>query len=369
MAAALGRAPARGASRWAGWGRRAAGAVAASASASASASAAGEGGAGGAAPALGPGLYVVATPIGNLEDVTLRGLRVLRGVDAVLAEDTRRTRTLLEAHGVALRGPLTSYREHNARAAGGLALERLARGEAVALVSDAGTPAVSDPGWELVAAARAGGVPVHAVPGPSALPAALSVAGLAPRPRLFLGFPPGKAGPRRRLLRDVFAASRALDGLDAVFFVGPHDLPRLLEEALEEAPNGKVSEVATREAGAPAAGGGVVECAVVRELSKRYEEVWRGPLHEAVREFAEGSGRSRGEITLLLACPSGGGEQAVGGGRASAGEAEAHVRWLVEACGVKPSEAAKRVAGLVGGGKNRLYEAALQAARGGPAEG
>lgn len=361
--AALGRAPARGAARWAGWGRRAAGAAAGPAPASASA--AGGGGAGGGPRALGPGLYVVATPIGNLEDVTLRGLRVLRGADAVLAEDTRRTRTLLAAHGVALRGPLTSYREHNARAAGGLALERLARGEAVALVSDAGTPAVSDPGWELVAAARAGGVPVHAVPGPSALPAALSVAGLAPRPRLFLGFPPGKAGPRRRLLRDVFAASRALDGLDAVFFVGPHDLPRLLEEALEEAPNGGASEAADRDAG-----GDVVECAVVRELSKRYEEVWRGPLPDAVREFAEGSGRSRGEITLLLACPSGGGgEQAVGGGRASAGEAEAHVRWLVEACGVKPSEAAKRVAGLVGGGKNRLYEAALQAARGGPAEG
>ena len=354
MAGALGRARARGAGRWAGWGRRAAPAAAAPPPA------------GGAPAALGPGLYVVATPIGNLEDVTLRGLRVLRGADAVLAEDTRRTRALLSAHGVDLRGPLTSYREHNARAAGGLAMERLARGEAVALVSDAGTPAVSDPGWELVAAARAGGVPVHAVPGPSALPAALSVAGLAPRPRLFLGFPPGRAGPRRRLLRDVFAASRALGGLDAVFFVGPHDLPRLLEEALEEAPDGGASESAAAEGppGAPAGGGGGVECAVVRELSKWYEEVWRGPLPEAAREFAEGRGRSRGEITLLLACPGReGGAQAVGGGRAGAGEAEAHVRWLVEACGVKPSEAAKRVAGLVGGGKNRLYEAALQAAR------
>lgn len=309
-------------------------------------------GAGRAGEALGPGLYVVATPIGNLEDVTLRGLRVLRGADAVLAEDTRRTRTLLAAHGVDLRGPLTSYREQNARAAGNLARERLARGEAVALVSDAGTPAVSDPGWELVAAARADGVPVHAVPGPSALPAALSVAGLPPHPRLFLGFPPGKNGPRRRQLRDVFAAARVLGGLDAVYFVGPHDLPRLLGEALEEGPE------------EDAEGSGVVECAVVRELSKLYEEVWRGSLREAAQEFSEGSGRSRGEITLVLSCPGGEAGEAAIGGRAAAGEAEAHVQWLVEDCGAKPSDAARRTAALVGGGKKRLYQAALLAAGG-----
>src|SRR5213593_1527874 len=143
-------------------------------------------------------LYVAATPLGNLEDITLRAIRVLRSVSLIACEDTRRTAVLLRAHGIAT--PVTSYFEHNERWKGGKILEALRAGRDVALVSDAGTPGISDPGYRLVRDARAEGLPVIPVPGPSAAVAALSVSGLPTDRFLFVGFLPPKAAARRREL-------------------------------------------------------------------------------------------------------------------------------------------------------------------------
>jgi 16S rRNA (cytidine1402-2'-O)-methyltransferase len=150
-------------------------------------------------PATRPGtLYVVATPLGHLEDLTQRAIRVLGEVSLVACEDTRRTRKLLQAHGI--RTPTTSYFEHNERFKGAYVIEALRAGRDIALVSDAGTPAISDPGFRLVRDARAGGITVVPVPGPSALTAALSVSGLPSDRFLFVGFLPAKQGARRRAL-------------------------------------------------------------------------------------------------------------------------------------------------------------------------
>src|SRR5438093_5398343 len=153
-------------------------------------------------------LYVVATPIGNLEDVTLRALRVLREVDLIAAEDTRRTRTLLGRHGIAR--PLTSYYDAVERRRAPLIVERLKAGASVALVSDAGTPGIADPGYHLVRGALAAGVPVVPVPGPSALAALVSVAGLPADRFVFEGFLPSRAGPRAARLRALAREPRAI---------------------------------------------------------------------------------------------------------------------------------------------------------------
>jgi 16S rRNA (cytidine1402-2'-O)-methyltransferase len=157
----------------------------------------------------GPGtLYVVATPLGNLEDVTLRALRVLREATLVACEDTRRTAGLLRAHGITT--PTTSYFEHNERWKGERILAALREGRDVALVSDAGTPGISDPGYRLVRDARAGAIPVVPVPGPSAAVAALSVSGLPTDRFLFVGFLPARGGARRRALKDLAATRDTL---------------------------------------------------------------------------------------------------------------------------------------------------------------
>ena len=159
-------------------------------------------------------LYVVATPLGNLEDVTLRALRILREVSLVACEDTRHTRKLLAAHGIET--PTTSYFEHNERFKGAQILEALRAGRDIALVSDAGTPAISDPGERLVRDARAAGIAVVPVPGPSAATAALSVCGLATDRFLFVGFLPAKAGARRKVLEALTSERPTL-----VFFESP----------------------------------------------------------------------------------------------------------------------------------------------------
>src|SRR3990172_9591617 len=145
-------------------------------------------------------LYVVGTPIGNLEDITLRALRVLREVDVIACEDTRHARTLLQRHGIAT--PLVSYHEHNERERAPQLVRRLLAGEGVALITDAGVPAISDPGFHLITQAIAAGVPVIPIPGPSAVTAALSVAGLPVDRFLFLGFPPRTQKARRRALEE-----------------------------------------------------------------------------------------------------------------------------------------------------------------------
>jgi 16S rRNA (cytidine1402-2'-O)-methyltransferase len=216
-------------------------------------------------------LHLVATPIGNLDDVTLRALRVLREADLVLAEDTRRTRVLLDRHGIAARP--RSLHAHNEESRIDEVLAALAAGHDVALVSDAGTPLVSDPGERVVAAAIAAGHPVVPVPGASAVLAALAGSGLPPVPFAFLGFPPRRAGERAAR----FAAWRGRPET-LVLFESPNRVAatlRALAEALGERP-----------------------ACVARELTKLHEEWVRGPLSELAERFAAGA---RGEVTIVVA--------------------------------------------------------------------
>jgi len=220
-------------------------------------------------------LHLVATPIGNLEDVTLRALRVLGEAELVLAEDTRRTRKLLERHGVKAR-PL-SLHAHNEASRIERTLAELEQGGDVALVSDAGTPLVSDPGERLVAAVVEAGFPVSPVPGPSALLAALSVSGLPAAPFLFVGFPPRKAGARDALLERLCDAPETL-----VFFESPQRLAASLRRMAQLL--------------------GPRRACVARELTKLHEEVARGVLPELAERFAEGA---RGEVTIVVAGAAG----------------------------------------------------------------
>ena len=216
-----------------------------------------------------PTLYVVATPIGNLEDVTVRALRVLREVDLIAAEDTRVTRRLLARYEIDT--PLTSYREHNAASKSPELLEALASGSDIALVSDAGTPAVSDPGADLVAAAAAAGFDVVAVPGASATAAAVSVAGMAMDGFVFLGFLPRRRADRRALLESEADTTRPL-----MAFETPHRLRAALADLLAVLGDRRV--------------------VVARELTKLHEEVFRGSLSEALDRFEA----PRGEFTLVV---------------------------------------------------------------------
>ena len=221
--------------------------------------------------ALPAGLYVVATPIGNLEDVTLRALRVLRDADLIAAEDTRRTRILLQAHG--LDTPLVSYHAHNHARQGSTLLRRLQTGARVALVTDAGTPGISDPGFHLVRACREAGVPVVPVPGPSAVAAVLSVAGVPADRFVFEGFLPPRPG--RRLAR--LEALRALDR-PVVLYEGPHRLA------------GTLAAIQTVF--------GDAEVVLAREVTKRFEEFRRGTAG-TLRALVEQTG-VRGEVTLVV---------------------------------------------------------------------
>jgi len=216
-------------------------------------------------------LYVVATPIGNLEDVTLRALRVLKEVGLVACEDTRRTRTLLSHFGIHV--PVTSYFEHNKLTKGPAILRALSEGKSVALVTDAGTPGISDPGFLLVQAARAAGVPVVPVPGPSAVIAALSAAGVPADRFVFEGFLPVKPG--RRLHR--LEALRDLE-MTVVCYESPHRILASLEA---------IAQVY-----------GDREIVAAREMTKQFEEIVRGTARQLAERFA--AGRVRGEFTLII---------------------------------------------------------------------
>lgn len=214
-------------------------------------------------------LFVVATPIGNLEDITLRALRILREVDLVLAEDTRRSKVLLRHHGIAT--PLRSFHAHSSAGERDAILRELADGRSMALVSDAGTPLVSDPGDDLVEAARGAGISVEAIPGPSAALAALSVAGFRVPSFRFVGFLPRGGGRRKRALEALRDDPSAV-----IFFEAPGRLEatlRDLEKTLGERP-----------------------IAVCRELTKLHEEVRRGTAAELAAHFTE----PLGEITLVV---------------------------------------------------------------------
>jgi 16S rRNA (cytidine1402-2'-O)-methyltransferase len=214
----------------------------------------------------------VATPLGNLEDVTLRAVRILREVALVACEDTRRTARLLQAHGI--HTPTTSYFEHNERSKGGLILQALREGRDVALVSDAGTPGISDPGYRLVRDAREAGLPVVPVPGPSAAVAALSVSGLPTDRFLFVGFLPSRAGARRAALVDLAAVRETLVVYEA---------PTRVVEALGD----MVDAFGDRPA------------FLCREATKRYEEYLRAPLSEIRRSLAA-RGEVKGELVLVV---------------------------------------------------------------------
>ena len=215
-----------------------------------------------------PVLYVVATPIGNLEDISLRALRLLKQVELIAAEDTRTTRQLLNAYDI--KTPLTSYHEHNKRAKLGYLLDCLKEKD-VALVSEAGMPGLSDPGYELIAAAIEREIPVVPVPGASAVITALVVSGLPAKQFLYLGFLPRRQGAKRRLLRSVANEPRTM-----IAFEAPHRIFETLNDALEVFGDRKV--------------------AVCRELTKVYEEVFRGRLSQAIEHFAQ----PRGEFTLVI---------------------------------------------------------------------
>jgi len=218
-------------------------------------------------------LYVVATPIGNLEDVTLRALRVLREAALVACEDTRRTARLLQAHGIST--PTTSFFEHNERWKGERILNALREGRDIALVSDAGTPGISDPGFRLVREARAEGLPVIPVPGPSAVVAALSVSGLPTDRFLFVGFLPSRVQARRAALRDLAAERSTL--------------------VVYEAPTRALDTLADM-----AEAWGDREAFLCREATKVHEEYVRGRLSTLQGTLAA-RGEVKGEIVLVVA--------------------------------------------------------------------
>lgn len=267
-------------------------------------------------------LFVVAVPIGNLEDVTLRALRILREADLIACEDTRRTGRLLELLGLPKR-PLLSVHEHNETERIPALLRRLAAGEDVALVSDAGTPAISDPGYRVVRAAIDAGVRVVPVPGPSAAIAALSAAGLPTDRFRFVGFPPAKTGARARWLEELRGARETL-----VLYVSPHQLADLLSAAA-------------------AALGADRPAVIARELTKRFEEFRRGSLGE----LAADPGVVRGEVVLL-----------VGGAPAdeapAAEDLEAVVAHLL-AEGYTPTRAAREAARRTGASRDEAYRIAV----------
>lgn len=221
---------------------------------------------------LSPGLYVVATPIGNLKDISLRGLNVLAAADAVLAEDTRVTKTLLAHYGITT--PLLAYHEHSSEAVRERMVQRIREGQALALVSDAGTPLVSDPGYKLVQAAIEEGLPVTPIPGPSAILTALVVSGLPTDRFFFEGFLPAKSAARRARLAAIGSIPGTL-----MLFEGPHRLPEMLADAAEVL--------------------GERQAVVARELTKMFETIRRGTLPELARQFAE-EGPPKGEIVVLI---------------------------------------------------------------------
>src|SRR6266550_4066248 len=273
------------------------------------------------APKLAPGLYVVATPIGNLRDVTLRALEILAAADLVACEDTRVSRKLFDHYG--LSAPLLAYHDHNAETARPKIIERLAAGSAVALVSDAGTPLISDPGYKLVRAAAEAGHAVTAAPGPSSALMALTIAGLPTDRFFFEGFLPAKETARRARIAELARIPATL----VLFESGPRLAATLADLA---------------------AGLGAREAAIARELTKLHEEVRRGDLHTLAADYAAGA-ETRGEIVIVTAPPAA--EQP------SAADIDALLRAALARTSVK--EAVAEVAAATGVPRRAVYSRAL----------
>ena len=277
------------------------------------------------APALSGGLHIVATPIGNLRDVTLRALDVLAGADLIACEDTRITRRLLDHYGIAT--SLTPYHEHNAGEARPKLLARLATGAAIALVSDAGTPLVSDPGFKLVRAARDAGHAVTALPGPSAVLAALAISGLPTDRFFFEGFLPARSGQRRSRIAEL----KLIPASMVLFETGPR-----IGDALADL----------------AAGLGARAATVCRELTKLYEEVRRGDLAELAQVYA-GDAEIRGEFVIVVAPPQ--------AEAADAADLDALLRQALARLSVK--EAVAEIAAISGRPRREIYQRALALAK------
>ncbi|MDO5628282.1 MAG: 16S rRNA (cytidine(1402)-2'-O)-methyltransferase [Mobilicoccus sp.] len=278
-----------------------------------------------AAPAQEAGLLLAATPIGDPRDASFRLVEALAHADVIAAEDTRRLRRLAAALDVTPSGTVLAYHEHNEASLTGELVERLERGERIVLVTDAGMPSVSDPGYRLVAAALEAGIGVRCLPGPSAVLVALAVSGLPVDRFCFEGFPPRKAGERARRLASLADERRTM-----VFFEAPHRLLATLEAMAE-------------------AFGGDRRGAVCRELTKTYEEVRRGTLTELV---AWAAGEVRGEITLVI-----------DGASAATADPQAALAAVQErvAGGQRLKDACKAVATATGLSATQLYDAAIAA--------
>lgn len=270
---------------------------------------------------LAPGLYVVATPIGNLEDITLRALRILRSVDRVACEDTRQTQKLLSHFDIHV--PTVSCHAHNEGQRSHELLAELQAGATIALVSDAGMPGISDPGAHLVAQAVAAGIAVIPVPGASAAVSALAASGLDTSTFLFLGFPPPRSGERRSFFEHLRSERATL-----IFYEAPHRILEALRDAM-------------------ATFGAERRAVVGRELTKLHEEFVRGTLQEIERNFA-GRELLRGEITLLIAGAS--------GSQPAATKMDLRERMAVLAAeGLEEQSALKRIARERGVSKSEVY--------------
>ncbi|MGF7158973.1 16S rRNA (cytidine1402-2'-O)-methyltransferase [Rhodoligotrophos appendicifer] len=270
-----------------------------------------------------PGLHVTATPIGNLADVTLRSLQTLAGVDAILCEDTRVTRKLTTRYGIGTK--LEPYHDHNAAKVRPGILDRLQEGAAIALVSDAGTPLVSDPGYKLVHEARDRGIRLHAIPGPSAVLAGLTISGLPSDSFMFAGFLPNRAGDRKRHLAQVADVPATL-----IFFESAQRIEAALASVAEVMGNRPV--------------------AVTRELTKLHEEALTGTAEEVAAAIAVRGG-VRGEITLLIGPPDAAAQET------DDGDIDAEVLTALRT--MSASRAAAHVAEALNLPRKRVYARAL----------
>jgi len=269
-------------------------------------------------------LYIVSTPIGNLEDITLRALRVLKEVDLIAAEDTRRTRQLLTHFGI--HKPLISYHEYNRRMRERTLLLELREGKSIALVTDAGTPGISDPGEELVRRAIQENMPLVPVPGPAALVAALSISGLPTGGFLFYGFLPSKAAARKKWLTSLKDRPETL-----VFYESPRRLASLLEDAAQVLGDRKV--------------------AVAREMTKVYEEVFRGTLSEVLDRL--GGEEVKGEVTVIL-------EGCTSSPPADTSSIRDALKHYSREMGLSMKEVVDRVAGELGISRRQVYQESLK---------
>ncbi|GAB4335046.1 MAG: 16S rRNA (cytidine(1402)-2'-O)-methyltransferase [Candidatus Abyssubacteria bacterium] len=280
-----------------------------------------------AAPLTGT-LFVVGTPIGNLEDITLRALRILREADLIAAEDTRQTRKLLSHYDV--HTPLVSYHEHNKRSRTPQLTAKLKGGTRVALVSDAGMPGISDPGQELIASAIKGGIEVTVIPGPNSIISALVLSGLSTDMFCFLGFPPRKTGERRRFVEDALQRRET-----SIMFESPARLVALLEMIASLAPDRKI--------------------VVARELTKKFEQVLRGTATELLTHFLETP--PRGEFVVLT---EGAAHAAHAREQFSPADAPELVKSLMAEEGLGKKEAMREAAKRLGVSRREVYRALLE---------